>query len=541
MSDNAGADGARYWGFISYSHKDAAFGRKLHRRLETYALPRRLVGKMARHGVVPRKLSPIFRDREELSAAGDLSSEVRAALAASRSLIVVCSPAAVSSHWVSREIETFRELHPDRPVLAAIRTGEPLLAMPAALRAINNGGFAIEPLAADFRDGKDGEHLGLLKLVAGILGLGLDELVQRDSQRRIRRVTAVTAAALVAMLVMGALTVLAITARYEAERLRAGGEGLVRFMYTDLREQLRGVGRLDLMNAVNQRALKYYDREIGSLPPDSLAQRAQVLFAIGEDDSNRDGTPAELRRYQTDEIKRFQEGCNTTRALLAKSPNQPERIFDQAQCEYWLGYYAYGKGDFGDAKARFRSYKMYADKLTAVAPGSPRFERETAYAEGNLCAVALQPPKDLRGSLKLCSDSLERMRTVARTSTFSESIGADLAQRESWAASAFMANGDDSRAASHLKTQETILDKLLKSDPFNIELRSDWIALQRLLARAEAHHGNLKDAIFRLQAANTVLNLMIALDPRRKDWVLQKSKVALQTSKLEEEFKEKKQ
>ena len=65
MSEQGVGGGDRYWAFISYSHRDAAFGRRLHRRLETYALPRRLVGRETAQGTVPKKLAPIFRDREE--------------------------------------------------------------------------------------------------------------------------------------------------------------------------------------------------------------------------------------------------------------------------------------------------------------------------------------------------------------------------------------------------------------------------------------------------------------------------------------------
>ena len=80
MAEETAGDNDRYWAFISYSHRDAAFGRRLHRKLETYALPRRLVGRRTAQGTVPKKLAPIFRDREEFAAAHDLSTEVRAAL-----------------------------------------------------------------------------------------------------------------------------------------------------------------------------------------------------------------------------------------------------------------------------------------------------------------------------------------------------------------------------------------------------------------------------------------------------------------------------
>ena len=51
------------------------------------------------------------------------------------------------------------------------------------------------------------------------------------------------------MLVMGVLTAAALNARFEAERQRGEAEGLVGFMLTDLRHELKGFGRLDVMKA----------------------------------------------------------------------------------------------------------------------------------------------------------------------------------------------------------------------------------------------------------------------------------------------------
>ncbi len=153
---------------------------------------------------------------------------MRSALAASESLIVICSPAGAASPWVRKEIEGFRALHPDRPVLAAVVAGEPATAFPEALFALG-----AEPLAADLRPEGDGRRLGLLELIAGLSGVGLDALVQRDARRS--RVTAITAGSIAAMLIMAVLTVFAWSARREAERQRAEAEGLIELMLTDLR------------------------------------------------------------------------------------------------------------------------------------------------------------------------------------------------------------------------------------------------------------------------------------------------------------------
>ena len=130
-----------------------------------------------------------------------------------------------------------------------------------------------------------GSAPGRIKLIAGLTGIGVDDLVQRDAQRRLRRVMAVTASAVIAIIVLSGLLVAAVRARAEAERQQAEAEGLIEFMLTDLRGRLKGVGRLDVMNAVNARAMDYYsDQSLAALPDQSLERRARILHAMGEDD-----------------------------------------------------------------------------------------------------------------------------------------------------------------------------------------------------------------------------------------------------------------
>ena len=69
---SAPLESSRYFAFISYSHRDKAWAGWLHRALETYRVPRRLVGLRTSVGLIPPRLLPIFRDRDELASAADL-------------------------------------------------------------------------------------------------------------------------------------------------------------------------------------------------------------------------------------------------------------------------------------------------------------------------------------------------------------------------------------------------------------------------------------------------------------------------------------
>ena len=115
-----------YRAFISCcAGRDKAVASRLHRAVESYRVPAKLVGATTAVGQVPRRLTPVFRDRDELPASADLGGELSAALRSSMFLIVICTPASAKSHWVDQEVLQFKRLHGDGRVLAAIAGGMP--------------------------------------------------------------------------------------------------------------------------------------------------------------------------------------------------------------------------------------------------------------------------------------------------------------------------------------------------------------------------------------------------------------------------------
>jgi hypothetical protein len=496
---------ARYAAFISYSHKDAAAARSLHRRLESYRIPRRLAGGAGDHGSVPARLTPIFRDRDELPAAGDLSEKVRAALAASDGLIVVCSPNAAASPWVAREIEAFRELNPGRPVLAAIVDGEPVECFPLALSAAG-----AEPLAADLRRSGDGRRLGFLKLVAGLTGVGLDALVQRDAARQLRRVTAVTLVAIATTVVMAVLTIVALNARREADRQRDEAERMVDFMQGEQRVKLKEVGRLDAMTTTNQAVLGYYERQqFASLPAASVRRFASALHASGEDDVNRDGLDSAQAK--------FNRAFSFSAPLLASAPRDPERVFTHAQSEFWIGSVEYYRFHRARAEQAWKRYEALAHRLLALEPASPRSFQQMAYAEGNFCTIAMEKPVDLPAALRWCTDALTHMERAAK-SAGDGSLDIDLVNRHAWLGGIYAALGDHDREAIHLDAQERLLKALLLRTPLNLDCQDMWLVLQTSVARREIGLGQTSVARTRLTAAQQRAEMMVLFDPSNKRW-----------------------
>lgn len=178
----------KYWAFISYSHSDSAWAAWLHKAIETYRVPKRLRRRGGPAGEIPGNLYPLFRDRDELPSSADLGGKIHEALAQSRNLIVICSPRAAVSRWVEQEIRAFRALGRGDRIFALIIGGEPKAAPGSIGRecfppTLREG----EPLAADARPGRDGRDAARLKLIAGILDVGFEELRQRERRRRLQQ------------------------------------------------------------------------------------------------------------------------------------------------------------------------------------------------------------------------------------------------------------------------------------------------------------------------------------------------------------------
>lgn len=505
---SAGADRVAeggYRAFLSYSHADDAAARKLHRRLETYRLPDRLAPP-DEAGDGARRLGPIFRDREDFPAAVDLSESVKRALDISGALIVLCSPDAKASPWVAKEIVYFRAHHPDRPILAALLRGEPAEAFPAELTE------GAEPLAADLRRDGDGQRIGFLKLVAGLAGVPLDALVQRDAQRRMRRVTAVTLASLVALIVMAGMTILALQSRNEAERQRAEAEGLIEYMLTDLREDLRGVGRLDVMTDVNERAMDYYEGQgdLSRLSADSLERRARILHAMGEDDEARGDLAAALEK--------FREAHRVTAELLDREPDNADRIFAHAQSEYWVGHVAEMQEDFDAAGLHYANYESLARRLNQIEPDTTRSIMEMGYALLNRGIVGFKTRDDNLEARHLFRVAIGYFRAALDREPRDAQFRYELANAYSWLADTYYIEEAFAESRSARQISHRLKSEIAAADPENLDAQYDLLIEERALALHAEKLGQPRRAREMLEAIDGRLAALAHADSENQWW-----------------------
>ncbi len=383
----------KYLAFISYSHQDERWGSWLHRKLETYRVHKRLIGRNTARGVIPKRLLPIFRDREELASATDLGDRITSALQNSAAFFVVCSPAAARSQWVNEEIRTFTRLGREDSIFCIIVDGEPnatetadpdLECFPPALRFHlgDDGELSnkrTEPIAADARDGKDGKTGAQLKLIAGLLGVGLDELQRREQHRRQRRLIAITTASLVGMVIASVLAGAALFARAEAVRQRslAQTEAATAQQTTDFLVSLFQVSDPSEARGNAVTAREILDRGARNIETNLQQQpvvRADLMHTLGR-------VYTGLGLYEP--ATRFLEQAVSLREQLADDP-RPKLVASANS----LGAALYLKGEYEAAEATYRN-ALGAARIVYTEPHA-----DTTAAMNGLADVLSQFERD---------------------------------------------------------------------------------------------------------------------------------------------------
>lgn len=510
----------RYKAFISYSWSDAAWGKWVHTALETYRTPKALVGKQTAIGPVPATLHPLFKDREEEAAGASIGAAVEAALGASEFLIVICSPRSAHSQWVNHEVAWFKTHRDPAHILALIVDGEPgsrdAECFPAALthRVLADltvtGDAEGAPLAADARDSGDGKRRAKLKLAAAMLGVGLDELVRRDERRRALRTRIVVGASLALAVVMSSMAYLAIQARNEAQHQRSEADGLVEFMLTDLRKKLEPVGRLDALDVVGQRALKYYaGQDASDLDPNALGRRSRALHLVGE--------VRDLRGDSEAALLAFRSAAATTRELLRRDPKNGQRIFDHAQSVYWVGYIAYQRGETKEAEAAFRDYKKYADQLVALDPKKPEWQMERKYAESNLGTLLFEVGRYAEAE-PVFVKAMQLAEVIAAKRPDDAALQMDFANALSWLATTREYLGQQKAALALLAREISIYQRLMQSQASNTVAHSQLVNALASVARNQLASGNLRAAMESYETALAMNRKLLAIEPNNMAW-----------------------
>jgi eukaryotic-like serine/threonine-protein kinase len=525
MNASSTASGFKYSAFLSYSHHDRRWAEWLQRALETYRVPFRLVGTQTASGLVTRRLAPVCRDRSDMRSSPDLGANIKEALLASANLIVICSPSASTSRWVNEEIDLFLRLGRADRIFCLIVAGEPNASeseecfAPALRFVYDADGQAAsqrrEPTAADVRPGRDGKTDAKLKLIAGLFDVDLDVLKQREQRRRVQRMTAITSLALVVMLITTGLAIeahiqrnRAVAERQTAERRQKQAENLVGFMLGDLNDKLRQVQRLDILEAVDNRAVDYFR----SLPTQdvtnqTLAERAKALQMIGRVRADQGNLPAALESYRA--------ASALAAELMRRAPGDPEREAAFAETLNFIGNAYWFQGDLDHALASFKQAVELLELATTGRATDAR-QAELASARTNVGRV-LEAQGDLAGAKALYEMVLGTFKTMVSRDSAAR-WQSDLADAYDSLGKVDLEQGDLRKAIAAYHDVRHIRFELASRTPHDHAVQEDLLISDAILGRALALCGADQAAENYVRQAVDAAAALVTYDSTQVDW-----------------------
>ena len=501
---------SHYKAFISYSHQDEPHAAWLHRALESYRIPRRLVGLDGQHGTVPGKLTPVFRDRDELASATDLSEKITSALNESESLIVICSPASAQSRWVNEEIRHFRNSGKADRIFCIVVDGDPQsdepgkACFPSALLE-NEESLGHEPLAADIRKWADGKHLAKLKLVAGILGIRLDELRRRELQRK-RKVQAVAgfaAAAVIALAIFAFQTRLSEQEALEAQQRNRENAETMLTQFIEATENLEQTADLQTRKAFNNVASNFLKK----LDPDDLTiESKRSLGKILQ----KQGEISYGEGHNQIAFDLFVESRNILSSIYRESPQDQQAIFDLSQVEFYIGQLHSSRGRYAEAYKSFSAYRDASEKLITIDPENADWVMEMAYAFSNLGYLENhKSPPDFQNALKFYQSALQYLEQAI---LLDETWRSELADFHADLADTLMEICNLPAALSSRMQAVQFAKQYYMSDPANNRLKRAYAFSLGGLANIQRMTGEVGPALVSLQESVDLLNQLYLED-----------------------------
>jgi tetratricopeptide (TPR) repeat protein len=367
-----------------------------------------------------------------------------------------------------------------------------------------------EPLAADLRGNAEDQRTGFLKLVAGMLGVGLDELVQRETTRRHRQMAWLAAASLGGMAVTSTLAITAIQARDAAREQRRQAEGLIGFMLGDLKDKLEPIGKLEALGGVGDRVLAYYHNQpIADLSDSALSQRSQALSLMANVAAQRGNSDKALGLYH--------EAMAGTAEAIRRKPDDPQRLYEHAQNVFYVGQIAYGRGRLDEAAAQFTEYKQLADRMVALDPNNMTYRVEVQNGLANLGAVRIAQRRFLE-SARL---SEQAVRTIEAVTTFDPNkrdYQESLAEALAWAGDAERDAGNLGKAVAMRERHVALLTSLLARTG-DVTFRQRLVGAERKLGLLYALRGQLGPAADHMRASVAQGDQLTSVETGNGKWL----------------------
>ncbi|MCU8002270.1 winged helix-turn-helix domain-containing protein [Shewanella sp. SM96] len=322
----------------------------------------------------------------------------------------------------------------------------------------------------------------------------------------------------VALLCVLTLTSVIMSVRsIEAEKLalqkRLAAEDLLGFMVGDFADKMRGIGRMDLLDGISNKALEYFTdfsnkEDDAHLSFDARFQHGQTLEAMGE---------VAYSRNKIDEARSALLAAQEKMLpLLELQPENLALLKTLGANAFWLGQLKYDVSDWAASRPFFEQYLAYSQTMYALAPEDKDALMELSYAHNTLGSVSMKQQEfakaqqDFEESLRL------KLLALAKAPEDSQLI-ADVANARSWLASAAVSQGDVLSAIQiHTQLQQELSNNI--KQPYILDRLA---ASHQILAKLYDYQDLPEQALRQTRLGLEAISKALEQDPKNDIWTRQ--------------------
>jgi tetratricopeptide (TPR) repeat protein len=463
---------------------------------------------------------------------------------------------------VNEEVRLFRWRHSDRPVIPVIIEGIFPDNFPPALRfeIASDGGITDRPLTIlgpDLREEADGRQLGLAKIVAGLIGVGSDDIYRRAERAR-------RAAARFRNAVIGVVAVLIVAGvgsgivnwkqwLTNVEWLDSTLAGFTYYVDAGVRSAADAapLGATRLMLEAADSALTAMAKQ-GQNNPKIKHRKAIMLTAFS--DNYRDLGQTRIARHRLDEAQQIMAD------LVRTAPSDNDYLFTKAQLHGKAGYLLSTLGDHGGSMREYQArheimtrlaptnpgkvdwqlelavsltslvdtYSMRDDTATALhgyrkglaaieqaavaEPGNAKLQRQLGIALTDV-GFSLWQRGDLKGSQNNIAEALAINQRGAAARPGNKGMQRDLAKSQMVMAAVRSTLADLRGALPDAESASASLRELTRFDPDNTALQSDLAFADMMVAILQAGTDRNDASLARARSARDSVGKLVESDP----------------------------
>ncbi|MBE7558487.1 protein kinase [bacterium] len=298
--------------------------------------------------------------------------------------------------------------------------------------------------------------------------------------------------------------------RRVADASRARAESLINFMLFDLRDKLKEVGRLDLLEGTARQSMEYY-AQLPDNPKDRVAgsKRAAAFLNIG-DVFLHQGRPADaLSAY------------DMARGVLARQVETDPKDHIAKGNLFWVHYRIAQAHMFADRPTEgFASFEAAIALVEEMLVARP----DDATLEQNLVSVLTYYSESLSGEGRFA----DAERIIQRALTLADKHRHDQPANSVWARSLVFIHrqlgmlafdrGRLSAALEYFRKAEDGSTRLIAARPDNTELIHDLVSTKSRIADVLSLQGKAADALAEQADAHTLAARLASQDPLNVVW-----------------------